>query len=965
MNGREEKNQVDESPIYARFLAYSTEAPNAVAIEEGDQSWTYAEVAYFCRRLAEELIPYGTKENKVVAIYGKREASLVVSMLASSMAGFTFAVLDSSYPSEKLINLAHVIEPSVILGNVRDEKELKENFAPLSGVPFYLFNLQKLSPPRRKIEEIPVLTSPMPPSRIAYFLFTSGTTGEPKCIQTSHRPLVHFISFYEKTFLPQRGDRFSMFSGLSHDPLLRDIFVPLSIGGVVCIPENEFIKKQINIYEWMQASEISYLHATPQLLTLIFAGSRGRKKLNSLKFAFSGGDLLRKAHVKNLESIAPHCQLVNFYGTTETPQAMGYYLVKRDEASNVFPIGRGISDVELLVLKEDFTPAGVCELGQIAVKTEYLSEGYLKDPLATAEKFKEVQMDSPCKIYFTGDYGCYLNDERIITLKGRLDDQVKIRGFRVELGEIVHEIEELDEVQLAVVLTVPASNGENVLVAFFIPKDTPPEDPTEWIKAALQGRLDTYKIPPISFCLPEMPLLPNGKIDRKMLRSKVAIDDVDDKQDEELREFIEEDVETRLVNEWKNILMHSKIDVTKSFVQLGGDSLSYIAASLIVEEVLGWLPSGWEKMPLKELAKQKQAGHYLSYQIGSTIIVRALSIVLVVFDHFNVVHIVGMNTALFMAAGWSIGRYQLGVIVERNSVMPLLTTMMKIIAPVLIATFLLNFRHSSFEWSSLFLVGNFLDPKYEDIASMRYWFINILIQIFLIFSVLFSFEKIRRLAAKDFYRFGLLATLISLAIGAGIYSIWNTDYLLNRLPHLKWSFVFLGMAIPFANSMQQKMILVLVAASFVALGEYSAQFAFLDYFTWVAFAATLFMLFVKEVKSPIFLAKVINYIAISSLFIYISHFSLAQFFSDTVHRFMKLIGIHAEFKIIDTPLVLSIVAIAGGVLVWKLWSDFCDLCLAASSKFAQFKRFIQLKGLQRNRLCDWASRKLLRLHDRK
>ncbi|MCP4655124.1 MAG: AMP-binding protein, partial [bacterium] len=231
------------------------------------------------------------------------------------------------------------------------------------------------------------------------------------------------------------SDRFPMLSGLAHDPLLRDLFTPLWLGATLVIPDPEEIGNPGWLPEWMRREAISVAHLTPAMGRLLCSGIAAATP--ALRYLFFGGEPLRRQDLSRVRELAPEAACVNFYGTTETPQAVGYFVVPAAELRDTVPVGRGIADVQLLVLNPSGGLAGIGEKGEICVRTPHLALGYLDDPELTRERFPANPFAAQAgdRIYRTGDLGRYLPDGNLEFL-GRADHQVKIRGFRVELGEI-------------------------------------------------------------------------------------------------------------------------------------------------------------------------------------------------------------------------------------------------------------------------------------------------------------------------------------------------------------------------------------------------------------------------------------------------------------------------------------------------------------------------------------------------
>ena len=275
------------------------------------------------------------------------------------------------------------------------------------------------------------------------------------------------------------SDRFSMLSGLSHDPLLRDIFAPLWAGGTLCIPDSDEIPVPEKLRNWMRAQGITVVHMTPalgQLLTMPAGDSDAHMDtLPTLRYVFFGGDTLTWSHVERVRNLAPEAQCVNFYGATETPQAIGYNVVDAqvDRFRECIPLGKGINGVQLLVLNAAGCLAGIGELGEIHVRTPYLSKGYLHDDVSTGEKFivNPYTADSNDTVYKTGDLGRYLPDGSVV-FYGRTDNQVSIRGFRVELKEIEAILASDSDIRDNTVVARERESGDRYLTAYIVSNDT-------------------------------------------------------------------------------------------------------------------------------------------------------------------------------------------------------------------------------------------------------------------------------------------------------------------------------------------------------------------------------------------------------------------------------------------------------------------------------------------------------------
>jgi amino acid adenylation domain-containing protein len=571
---------------HAKFLERAHEAPSRTAIMEDGVRWTYGRLESLSSGLAAWLQAHGIGLGDTVAVYGERSAALVMALLGTLRAGAAFCVLDPSYPTARLAAGLRAAKPKAWMGiSVADlPAELEAAIQETAGdcrltIPGARgsFSMAELA---GRQSSTPAGDQDDP----AYVVFTSGTTGEPKCIRGTHRPISHFVDWHVREFDLQNTDRFSMLSGLAHDPLLRDIFTPLSIGATLSIPAKEDISAPGRLAEWMDEEQISVAHLTPAMSALM-AGAYDESEevptpLSNLRYAFFGGDVLSSHDIALLTRLAPEVQCVSFYGATETPQAMAYHRIQaadptanRDDAaapSRAIPIGVPISDVQILILNPAGQLAAAGELGEIHIRTPYLSQGYVNDASLTDERFLTNPFTSQegDRMYRTGDLGRYRPDG-LVEFAGRADRQIKIRGYRVEPGEIEAALTSHPGVlECAVIAREVRASGKE-LAAFVVPRSGQTLV-SEELRAHLRKRLPEYLIPAAVVTLPRLPLTPNGKVDRRTLAARTD----DAPRTVEEHALPSNQIERTMLEIWRQVLEVGKIGVFDNFFELGGHSLS-------------------------------------------------------------------------------------------------------------------------------------------------------------------------------------------------------------------------------------------------------------------------------------------------------------------------------------------------------------------------------------------------------
>lgn len=579
--------------IHAPFVAQAEAVPQRAALVEGDSVWTYADLQAASDRVAATLCDRGLETGGVVALYGGRSASLVCALLGTLKAGGAFLILDPSYPEYRLVEYIRAARPGIWLehGAVGELPPLLQAEVQAIGTSVRWSGDAHDRWPQAPTDRNPTFS--VTAEQTAYVVFTSGTThDQPKGVRGTHRPVSHFLEWHCRTFGLNRRDRFALLSGLSHDPLLRDVFTPLWLGATLYIPRAQDREAPWRLWDWVNEKGITVLHITPRWAEVLerAAGASGRfPESASLRWIFFGGDVLTRQCVRRARRFAPHATCVNFYGATETPQAIAYHVIgagaetdmeAAQDAGRSLPLGAGIEGVQLLVVNRAGHPAGVGEEGEICVRSRYLSEGYVNDAGATAERFiPHPGTGRPeDRVYKTGDRGRYLPDGNV-EFCGRGDRQVKVRGFRIEPAEIESALLSHPAVQQAAVIVADDPGAGPTLVAFLTCRNNLS---TLVLRRYLHGLLPDYMIPGRFVVLDSLPLTANGKVDTARLRSSVP-----DRREVEGYVAPRTAMESAVAAIWGEVIGMSPIGIHDNFFDLGGHSLLVVKAVFLIERRLG------------------------------------------------------------------------------------------------------------------------------------------------------------------------------------------------------------------------------------------------------------------------------------------------------------------------------------------------------------------------------------------
>jgi len=576
--------------VHTHFSQQAQRVPQQLAVVDAVVNWNYAELEERSNLLANYLLRQQIQSQDIVAIYAHRNAALVWAILGVLKAGAAFVILDPAYPASRLINYLETSQPRAFLqitaaGEL--PKSILETLESLSCRCRLELTSDSIELVRQQFQGYGKHNPgvQVEPDDLAYVAFTSGSTGVPKGILGMHRPLPHFLQWHSQTFGFNQSDRFSLLSGLSHDPLLRDIFTPLTLGATLCIPQQKDIETPGRLAEWMVQQKVTVSHITPPMIQILAMNSTVTNI--SQRYVFFGGDRLTAQDVEKIRVFAPNATCVNFYGATETPQAMGYFVVPTAKEQiglkEIIPIGKGIADVQLLVLNQQKQLAGIGELGEIYVRTPYLTKGYIGNGALTSDRFiinpfTNIRED---RLYKTGDLGRYLPNGDVEFL-GRSDDQVKIRGFRIELAEIEALLSQHFNVQENVVIAREDELGNKHLVAYIVTHAEPKLNKSE-LRDFLKKQLPDYMVPSAFVMLDALPLTPNGKIDR------LALPAPEYSRQELENTFVapSNELEIQLTKIWEKVLGVQPIGIRDNFFELGGHSLIAVHLVAEIEKIYG------------------------------------------------------------------------------------------------------------------------------------------------------------------------------------------------------------------------------------------------------------------------------------------------------------------------------------------------------------------------------------------
>ena len=549
-----------QSCIHELFEQQALRTPDQVAVVFDKERVSYRELNERSNQLAHYLRRRGVGPESLVGIMMERSAAMVVTLLGILKAGASYLPLDPDYPRERLSFMLADAGVKVLATEQHLVERLPENNALLILVDGEREEIERES--RANPE------SRVNPDNLAYVLYTSGSTGQPKGAMLAHREVVNCVRWMQETYKLDERDRMLCKTTLNFDPSVWEIFWPLMVGARIVVATLEAQLDSSALLQTIVNEKATVAYFVPSMLAHFLAEAEvaGAK---SLRKVICGGESLGIELVKRFYELLPQATLHHSYGPTETAIAASEIICDRDSAHSVMPIGRPLANTRLYVLDQQLQPAPVGVLGELFIGGAGLGRGYLNRPDITAARFVPDHFsDAPgARLYRTGDHVRYLGDGNL-QFYGRSDAQVKIRGIRIELGEIEAAIMAHERVHSAVVVARADQTGEKSLVGYVVTVQGASLTAME-LRQHLSQKLPIYLVPATFVFLPELPLMPNGKIDLGALGKL----DLLLPQSEESYTAPSNQIEEMLVEIWAAVLGVERVGIHDNFFALGGHSL--------------------------------------------------------------------------------------------------------------------------------------------------------------------------------------------------------------------------------------------------------------------------------------------------------------------------------------------------------------------------------------------------------
>jgi amino acid adenylation domain-containing protein len=560
---------------------------------------TYQEFDFRAAQVAKVLKDKGVGPDFIVSVMEEFTIEMMVGLIAILKAGGAYLPLVADHPGERT---RYIIEDSgaQILLTTQDYVKIFENTAASNDKKIEILNIEECRcAPGDVPQHLPRRSPEQDPGTLAYLIYTSGTTGKPKGVMVEHRNVTSYLHAYFQEFRITSADTIIQLASYFFDVFVEEVFPILLRGGKILIPAPFEIMDIDALARLIVKHQVSIIDCTPLLLNefnkLNSPGLPGNPFKN-IRIFISGGDVLKREYVENLLKIG---RVYNTYGPTESTVCASYYQLPPPRAGNPaevgltlnVPIGKPIANYKVYILDNNHQPVPIGIDGEISITGPGVTRGYLNQPELTAEKFDHDLWDlwdyqdkrkkmpdkkiyfnrsySSYKSYFykTGDRARWLPDGNIEFL-GRKDDQVKIRGYRIETGEIEKQLIKLKpyNIEEAIVIAKENETGEKFLCAYIITKE---EFELSGLRNFLADELPEYMIPSFFIPIGEIPLTPNGKIDKKALPEPTINTGI---------QYVEPQNQTQreMQKLWQEVLGYEPIGINDNFFRIGGHSLKGI-----------------------------------------------------------------------------------------------------------------------------------------------------------------------------------------------------------------------------------------------------------------------------------------------------------------------------------------------------------------------------------------------------
>jgi len=546
-----------DAVLHGLFEAQVARTPATVAVVADNGSLTYRELDRRANQLAYHLRNRGIGRETLVGVCLERSLEMVIALFGVLKAGAAYVPIDPEYPRDRVrYMLADAATPVLLTQGYLVER--------LAGTPTLCLD--------RDWDQIASQPGDKPAERaaaetLAYMIYTSGSTGKPKGALNTHRGICNRLLWMQNQYRLTAADVVLQKTPFSFDVSVWEFFWPLLTGARLVLARPGGHRDPEYLIDLIEREHVTVLHFVPSMLQQ-FLETPGVARCRSLRDVICSGEALPWDLQQRFFAQLP-ARLHNLYGPTEAAVDVTHWTCQRSGGwPGIVPIGRPVANTQTYILDAQLAPVPIGVPGELHLGGVQVGRGYHNRPELTAEKFirDPFTTRSGARLYKTGDLTRYLPDGNIEYL-GRLDHQVKIRGQRIELGEIECQLAAHPAVRQAVVLARTDGAAGPRLVAYLVGDHIAPPAATE-LRTFLGQNLPASLVPAAFVWLAQMPLAPNGKVDRRALPAPNPPPQSHGRPRTEL--------ERTLARVWQDVLHIDAVGIDDNFFDLGGDSLRFL-----------------------------------------------------------------------------------------------------------------------------------------------------------------------------------------------------------------------------------------------------------------------------------------------------------------------------------------------------------------------------------------------------
>lgn len=685
---------------------------------------------------------------------------------------------------------------------------------------------------------------------VAQILFTSGTEGEPKGVVLTHGNLADVVTRLNAVMAVTSEIREYVGVPVYHSFGFGRCRAVSAAGGRAFLPARGFNPVEINAM--LEAGEINAISAVPSLWRVLMqTRAVTPRAAQRVRWIEIGSQAMSPAEKRALVELFPAAVIVQHYGLTEASRTT-FLEVHRAEAAELDSVGRAYGAVELAIAPD----------GRIRIRGPHVSARLLVGGQALDPRDAEGWLT-------TNDRG-ELRDGQLFFL-GRADDVINCGGLKLAPDLLEARVRErlATSGELSICRVPNAIRGDGILIAVSSGVSASDDELAQAVVEAAAAFNVSARDATHVWRVSSLPRTETGKVKRDELGKRFVAEHPAAAADNSPPALASAGGSESLRSEIAAILGVRAIREDDTFINLGGDSLRFIQASVSVERRLGYLPEAWERLTFRQLEALPVRSEKKS-QVEPAVILRAVAITSVVLNHTGALEshfaIDGAAFLLLVPAGYSFARFQLQRVLESGRATWALSTLPRVIVPTLLVLIAQQVRHRELVLSPLLMYNNFLNPP----EVFSYWFIEVYVQVHVLLALLLASRAVRAPLAKHAYTSSVVAVLVSALASMVIPLFWNTQHLYDLLPHFALWYFFLGWCALFAEARWQRWLntaLIVGLSLWIMPGTSRGN--------WII-AGGLFLNWARPVRLPIPLARALSTLASASLYIYVSHWVILE-----------------------------------------------------------------------------------------